>query len=454
MKYAIVLAAGQGTRMMSSENKVMQPLLHKPMIGHVVDHLEAVNVEKTVVVTGYQREGVQEYLKDRVEYAYQDEQLGTGSAVSVVSQLKDKQGSTLILLGDCALVQPEALNHIFTNHEGFDLTIVSATMQNPKHYNRVLRDHQGDVDKIVDVREATELESKTNEINLGVYCFNNELLYRYLPDINANAKDHLNIIDLVEIMKRNGHRIQALKVDDPYPFMGINDRVQLAASNIWLRDYVNKKHMEKGVTFVDPSATFVGADVRIDSDVTLYPNVHIYGKSVIKKGSTVLPGSWLNNATIGEDSTIDSSKIQDSSVGDRVTVGPYAHLRMHTEVGDDVRIGNFVEFKKTKFGNKSNSAHLTYLGDSEIGSGVNIGCGVVTVNYDGKNKHKTIVEDGAFIGSNANLIAPIRVGENAVVAAGSTVDKDVEAGAMAIARSQQINKPEYGKRYTSKRDKK
>ncbi|AMC92468.1 bifunctional N-acetylglucosamine-1-phosphate uridyltransferase/glucosamine-1-phosphate acetyltransferase [Erysipelothrix larvae] len=454
MKYAIVLAAGKGTRMKSSQNKVMQPLLHKPMIGHVVDQLEAVGVDETVVVTGYQKESIEQYLKDRVQYAYQDEQTGTGNAVSAVHQLKDKKGSTLLLLGDCAIVQKESLEYIFENHNGYDLTILSATVKNPKHYNRVLRDHQGEVDRVVDIRDASDVETSINEINLGVYVFNNELLYKYLPEISANFKDHLSVTDLVEIMKRNGHKIQALKVDDPFEFMGINDREQLALSNNWLRNKTNHKHMENGVTLVDPYATYIGSDVVIEEDVTIYPNVHIYGQSTIKSGSTILSGSWLENAKVGHNSTVDNSKIINSEIGDSVSIGPFAHLRMNTVVGDNVRIGNFVEFKNTNFGRKSNCAHLTYIGDSDVGEYVNIGCGVVTVNYDGKNKYRTVIDDGAFVGSNVNLIAPIKVGKNAVVAAGSTVNEDVEDGEMAIARTRQTNKPGYGEIYTSKRVKK
>lgn len=454
MKYAIVLAAGKGTRMKSNRNKVMHEILHKPMIGHLVDHLEAVNTDKIVVVTGHQNEQVESYLGDRVEYAFQSEQIGTGDAVLQAQQLHGKEGSTLLVFGDCALIQPETLNHIYEQHEGHDLTVISAQLQNPGTYRRIVRDNQGHIDRIIDYRNLTESEVSITEISLGIYCVNNELLFKYLPEIrDEEVTEEINLIRLVEILKKNGHSIQSLRVSDHQEFLGVNDRMQLNVSNKWLQSRVNAKHLANGVTIMDPQSTYIGTDVKIAEDVTIYPNNYIYGNTTIGTGTTLLPNCWLEDAIVGENSTIDASRIINSEVKDFVTLGPSSHLRMNTVVGSHARVGNYVEFKNTQFGEHSNCAHLTYIGDAIIGNKVNIGCGVVTVNYDGKKKYKTEVRDGAFVGSNANLIAPITIGENAVVAAGSTVNGDVADGEMAIARPRQENKPGYGAKYKNKEGK-
>lgn len=445
MKNAIVLAAGRGTRMKSGKNKVMHELLGKPMIGHLVDHLVNIDIENIVVVTGYQSELVKEYLGDQVSYAYQDEQIGTGDAVSKVTQLADKKGSTLLVFGDCALLKPETLERVFEAHEGFDLTLASATTQTPGNYSRVIRDSQGLIDKVVDHRDLSKLQDQSsNEINLGVYCFNNELLFEYLPKIGeTNPSEELNIIDLIKFMKEDKRKIQALRVDDAREFMGVNDRIQLAQAQQWMQNDLNQKHLLNGVSILDPRSTYIGPDVQIEQDVTIYPGNHIFGKTLIKNNVTLFPDSWIENAVIGENTEIKASRIVNSKVGMNCTVGPNAHLRDKTNVKNAVRVGNYVELKNTTVGNQSAIAHLSYLGDTTLGRHVNIGCGVVTVNYDGKRKHKTKIKDGAFIGSNSNLIAPLTIHKNAMVAAGSTITKDVEEDDLAIARSQQEVKKGY-----------
>lgn len=454
MKYAIVLAAGRGTRMKSSKNKVMHKILNKPIIGHVVDNLNRVDLDELVVVTGYQNEEVETYLGDRASYAYQAVQLGTGDAVSKVDLLKDKKGSTLLLLGDCALLSPNTINKIFEKHEGYDLTLVSASTPNPGLSRRIVRDNQGDIDRIVDYRNLSESEQYITEISLGVYCFSNELLFKYLPEIEDDeTTEELNVIKLVQIMKQNNHKIQALKTYDKQEFLGVNDRLQLNESAKWLQHKLNLKHMENGVTIMDPVSTYIGPDVVIEPDVTIYPNNHIYGRSTIASGTTILPNNWLDDVVIGSDTTIESSKITNSSVGNNATVGPNAHIRMDSKIGNNTRVGNFVEFKQTTLGEDSSSAHLVYLGNTNVGKNVNIGCGVVTVNYDGKNKFGTVIEDGAFVGSNSNLIAPIHIGKDAVVAAGSTLTDDVLDGDLAIARPRQMTKVGYGKKFKNKEEK-
>ena len=453
MKYAIVLAAGKGTRMQSNIKKVMHPLLNKPMIGHVVDHLEDIDIKETVVVVGHESEGIKDYLQDRVQYATQTEQIGTADAVKKVTQLECKVGSTLVLFGDGALIQSETLESIFEAHNGAELTIVTAVVKNPGRYNRVIRDTQGNVKKIVETSKATALEATSNEINLGVYVFNNELLYKYLPEIDNDMKEELNIIDLVSIMRKNGHSIQAIRVEDESEFMGINDRVELHKANKWLQTRINERHMLGGVSILDMDSVFIGPDVKIEADVTIHPNVHLYGKTTISEGVEILPGSWLENAEIGDHTKIDASKIVNSKIGVHTTVGPYAHIREHSDVKDHVRVGNFVELKTTTLGDHTACAHLSYLGNAKVGKYVNIGCGVVSVNYDGKKKSETIIGDHTFVGSQVGLLAPINIGKEVVVAAGSFIQDDVEDGALAISRPQQVNKKNSGKKYLSEKGK-
>ncbi len=452
-RYAIVLAAGKGTRMQSDTNKVMHPLLRKPIIGHVIDHMNEIEIDETVLVVGHKSDDIKDYLKDRVNYAIQDEQLGTADAVKKVTQLEGKEGHTLILFGDGALIQSETLEGIIESHNGFDLTIVTAVVKNPGRYNRVIRDTQGNVKKIVDIDSATSLEQTSKEINLGVYCIDNALLFKYLPEISNDMKDELNIIDLISIMRKNGHTIQAIRVEDESEFMGINDRVELHKANKWLQERINTKHVINGVTLIDPEHTYIGVDVEIEKDVTIYPNVHIYGNSKIGKGVEITPGSWIENSKIGALSRIDASKIINSNVGADTTVGPFAHIREQSDVKNGVRVGNFVELKTTSVGNNTSIAHLSYLGNAKLGKCVNIGCGVVSVNYDGKNKNTTEIGDYSFIGSQTGLLAPIKIGTQAVIAAGSFITEDVKDGEMAIAREKQVNKKDSGKKYLSEKGK-
>jgi bifunctional UDP-N-acetylglucosamine pyrophosphorylase/glucosamine-1-phosphate N-acetyltransferase len=452
MRNAIVLAAGKGTRMKSSLSKVMHPILSKPMIGHVVTNLKQIDVEEIVVVIGHQADQVRDYLKDSVDYAVQMPQLGTGHAVMQVSGLRDKEGETLILYGDCPCITPETMEKIFVHNSDCAMTVLTAELDDPQKYGRVVRDEEGNIEKIVEFKDCTPRQLAIKEINTGIYCVKTHQLFKHLDEItNDNNQNEYYLTDLIEIFNAHGLSVQALPVDDVDEVMGVNDRFDLLAAQTWMQKRINLYWLSNGVTFVDPDLTFISPDSEIGEDTILYPNVYLEGKTTIGTGCTILPQTFLVNATIGNNVKIDASRISDSIVKDNVNIGPFAHLRMHCVVEDNNRIGNFVEMKNTTIGFDSRCAHLTYLGDAEIGSKVNIGCGVVTVNYDGKNKFKTTVKDGAFIGSNVNLIAPITIGENAVVAAGTTATKDVEEGDMAIARARQENKPGYGLKYKQKK---
>ena len=448
MRSAIVLAAGKGTRMKSDKCKVMHEVLHKPMIGHIVESLRKANVDRIVVVVGHGAESVKEYLKDSVEYALQEPQLGTGHAAMQAEMLKEEKGDTIILCGDGPCIQSETILKVFEANKDHACSVVTAVLEDGARYGRIVRNEKNLVEKIVEAKDCSSEELEIKEINTGIFCFKNELLFEGLKEIkNNNAQNEYYLTDLVEIFNKKGLSVNAMVVDDVDETMGVNDRVDLAKAQKWLKQHVNKKHMMNGVTLIDPDNTYIDTEVSIGVDSVIYPNVHLEGNTVIGNNVTIFPNSYLRNAVIEDGAVIDSSKVVESKVGANSTVGPMSHLRNNTVVASNCRIGNFVEFKNTNFGEGSKCAHLTYVGDSDVGKGVNFGCGVVTVNYDGKNKFRTTIKDGAFIGSNCNLIAPVTIGENALLAAGSTITSSVEDGDMGIARSRQSIKKGYGTVY-------
>lgn len=450
MKNAIILAGGMGTRMQSQLPKVMHELLGKPMIKHIVDNLHLVGVNSIVTVINDTSESIQKTLGNSVEYAIQEEPLGTIDALRKVHQLASSDGTTLILNGDYGLIQPETIQYIFENHQGHDMTIITAKPKEAGTARRVIRDNQGNIEKIVEFNPEDRSLVNQNEITMGVYCINNSLLYHYLPKLQTQAKQGANLMGLVEVLKVNGHSIQGLHVTQYRDMQGINDRKQLVEANIWLQEHINNRLITQGVTIYDPKSTYIGPDVTFEGEAVVYPNNHLYGSTVIGNGAILYPNNFIVDGKIGAQTTVDSSRVTDSSIGANATVGPFAHIRMHSQIGSNTRIGNFVEIKNVEFGNKSKSAHLTYLGDALVGENVNVGCGVVTANYDGKSKHRTTIGDGTFIGSNTTIVAPVTLGNDVLTAAGSVINEDVETGAMAIARSRQVNKPNLGKKFKNK----
>ena len=434
MRSAIILAAGKGTRMKSALNKVMHPVSNKPMIGHIVCSLRKAGVDNIVVVVGHGAESVREYLGDSVRYAVQEPQLGTGHAVMQAQCLADLDGDTLILNGDGPCIQSETIDRVFAANADSEMTVLTAVLPDGERYGRIIRNAEGYVERIVEAKDCTPQELAVTEINTGIFCFKNRLLFAHLKEIrNDNAQQEYYLTDLVAIFNQCGLRVNALVADDPQETMGVNDRIDLAKAQKWMTRHECERHMRNGVTIIDPETVYIDVGVKIGADTVIYPNVIIQGDTVIGERVTILSNSFLRNAVIADEVCIDSSKIVESSVGARTTIGPMSHLRNHTEIAEDCRIGNFVEFKNSHFGKGSKCAHLTYVGDADVGSGVNFGCGVVTVNYDGKNKYRTIIKDGAFIGSNCNLIAPVTIGENALLAAGSTITDPVADGDMGLS---------------------
>lgn len=448
-KYAVVLAAGKGTRMKSSLHKVLHQVLGKSMVDHAVTNLEKIGVDKIVTVIGYEAESVRAELQDRVEYAMQTEQLGTGHAVMMTKELLEGlDGVTIVTYGDVPLLTEQTISNLFDYHQSQKaaITILTACTDNPTGYGRIIRDEEGNVLRIVEQKDANTEELLVKEINTGVCCYDNKVLFEALTKItNNNSQGEYYLTDLVGIIRDMGLKVVAYVNEDFEETLGVNDRVQLAYAEKVLRKRINEFHMRNGVTIIDPEATYIGTDVQIGQDVIIYPGTMITGPSIIANNVVIGANSQIINSTIGEHTTINASVISDSIIGASTTVGPFAHIRMHAEIGNKARIGNFVEIKKSVFKDGAKSAHLSYIGDAELGENVNMGCGSITVNYDGKNKHKTVIGSNTMVGCNVNLVAPVTVEPNAYLAAGSTITKNVPEDALAIARSKQENKEGYAK---------
>ncbi|WP_440897301.1 bifunctional UDP-N-acetylglucosamine diphosphorylase/glucosamine-1-phosphate N-acetyltransferase GlmU [Amphibacillus sp. Q70] len=449
-RYAIVLAAGQGVRMKSKLYKVLHPVMGRPMVQHVVDQLEALDLEKIITVVGYGAEKVKAQLGERSLYVLQEEQLGTGHAVQQAgSLLEDKKGITLVVCGDTPLLTKETLIELFNQHQttGAKVTVLTTLMPDPTGYGRVIRNEAGDVEKIVEQKDASHDQLLVTEINTGTYCFDNQFLFEALAMVtNNNAQGEYYLPDVIEIAKMKEEKVSAFQANDSSETIGVNDRVALARAEKLMKQRINEQHMRNGVTIVDPDQTYIAPTVEIATDVTIEPGTIIKGETTIGSDTVIGPNSEVEDCKIGEGTKVIHSIVHQSNIGSHVNIGPFAHIRPNTQIDDEVKIGNFVEVKKSSIDFGSKLSHLSYVGDAEIGKNVNVGCGTITVNYDGKNKYKTIIEDGAFIGCNSNLIAPVTIGRGALIAAGSTINKDVPDEALSIARAKQINKAEYAKK--------
>lgn len=449
-RYAIILAAGKGTRMKSNLYKVLHPVCGKPMVEHIMNRVTEIHPQEVVTIVGHGADRVQAQLGDRTVYALQAEQLGTGHAVLQAAEfLKGKQGTTLVISGDTPLLTSETLDRLFEYHEGkhASATILTAHADNPTGYGRIIRDRVGIVEKIVEQKDATLSEAQVQEINTGTYCFDNELLFDALSNLNTdNAQGEYYLTDIVEILKKAGKTVAAYQTEDFHESLGVNDRVALAEANRIMRQRINTKHMQNGVSFVDPTATYIDAEVIIGAETVIEPGVYLKGQTVIGENCVISGQTQIIDSQIEANVTITSSIIEESIVRSNVDIGPFAHLRPQAEIKEHAHIGNFVEVKNAVIGEGTKVGHLTYVGDATLGKEINVGCGVVFVNYDGKHKHHTTIGDHAFIGSAANLIAPVTLGDQAVVAAGSTITEDVPAKSMGIARARQVNKENFAEK--------
>ncbi|AEI46092.1 GlmU [Paenibacillus mucilaginosus KNP414] len=443
----IVLAAGQGKRMKSKLYKVLHPVCGKPMVGHVVSTLEKLGTKRTVVIVGHGAEAVQGYLGDRAEYALQAQQLGTGHAVLQAKELLgEEEGTTLVICGDTPLISEETLQGMFRLHEekGAAATILTAVVEEPKGYGRILRDERGFVSGIVEEKDCSEAQRLVREVNTGTYCFDNRKLFEALSSVtNENAQGEYYLTDVIGILAGQGEIVEGYAMKDVVESIGVNDRLALSQAEAAMRERINRGHMLNGVTFVDAASTYIEADVTIGADTVILPGTVIRGRTTIGEDCILGPQADIQDSTIGSGVEIKHSVLLEAVVGSGTTVGPFAYLRPGADLGENVKIGDFVEIKNAKLADDVKVSHLSYIGDAVIGRNVNFGCGAITVNYDGFNKQLTEVEDDAFVGSNVNLIAPVKIGKGAYVVAGSTITSNVEAGDLAIARERQVNKPGY-----------
>ncbi|GGF35756.1 bifunctional protein GlmU [Halobacillus andaensis] len=455
-KYAVVLAAGQGTRMKSKLYKVLHPVCGKPMVQHVVDQLNKLELDELISVVGFGAEKVQDQLGDKSHYVVQKEQLGTGHAVQQAEDiLANKEGVTIVACGDTPLLTKETLQNMMNHHieTGAKATILTAHAEDPTGYGRIIRGGNGQVERIVEQKDASEDEQAVQEINTGTYCFDNKELFESLQNVsNDNAQGEYYLPDVIQILQSQGEVISAYQTTDFSESLGVNDRVALSQAEKMMKQRINETHMRNGVSIIDPENTYIGPDVTFGQDVTVYPGSIIDGDSYIEDDAIIGPHSNITQCNVGEATVIKQSVATNSKIGARVQIGPFAHIRPDSDLGNDVKIGNFVEVKKAGFGDGSKASHLSYIGDANVGTGVNIGCGTITVNYDGHNKFLTTIEDDAFIGCNSNLVAPVTVGKGAYVAAGSTINQDVPAEALSIARSRQTNKEGYATKFQNKKD--
>jgi bifunctional UDP-N-acetylglucosamine pyrophosphorylase/glucosamine-1-phosphate N-acetyltransferase len=444
MDKAIVLAAGKGTRMKSKLAKVLQPLNGKAMIQYVVDALASAGITEQIIVVGHQQEQVRQHLGEAVKYAVQFEQLGTGHAVMMAQKEIDpnEDGLVLVVCGDTPLLRGETITGLITAHrqKGVAATILTCDFADPAGYGRIIRDDQGQVKAIIEEKDAGENEKKIKEINTGTYCFDSKALWGALAQIKpVNAQGEYYLTDVIQILGRKWAKVGAHKIDRIEETMGINNKVQLAEAAKVLRRRKLVSLMEEGVTIVDPDSTFIEDQVKIGADTVIYPFTWIAGETVIGEDCFIGPNTKVNSVIMGNRVTIDQSTVLNSRMGNDCTVGPYAYLRPENVLADKVKVGDFVELKKSQVGTGSKIPHLSYIGDSFVGAGVNIGAGTITCNYDGVKKYNTRIEDGAFIGSNSNLVAPVVVGKDALIGAGSTITKDIPPNTLAIARSKQTN---------------
>ncbi|PLT30855.1 bifunctional UDP-N-acetylglucosamine diphosphorylase/glucosamine-1-phosphate N-acetyltransferase GlmU [Peribacillus deserti] len=446
-RYAVILAAGQGTRMKSKLYKVLHPVCGKPMVEHVVDEISKLEIEETVTVIGHGADLVKSQLGDRSQYVLQEQQLGTAHAVmQAEALLSGKEGTTLVMCGDTPLIRAETMERLIAQHEQSNAkaSILTAYTENPAGYGRIIRNSEGLVEKIVEHKDATDEERLVKEINTGTYCFDNKALFEALKHVsNENVQGEYYLPDVIEILKKNNEIVTAYQTDDFSETLGVNDRVALSQAEATMRNRINELHMRNGVTIIDPLNTYISAEVSIGQDTVLYPGTTLAGDTKIGNDCIIGPNTEIKDCVVGDNTTIRQSAAFESSIGNDVNIGPFAHIRPSSDIGDEVKIGNFVEIKKAVFGKGSKASHLSYIGDAEVGSDVNIGCGSITVNYDGKNKYLTKIEDGVFIGCNSNLVAPVTIGKGAYVAAGSTITEDVPGDALSVARARQVNKENY-----------
>ncbi|WP_133104979.1 bifunctional UDP-N-acetylglucosamine diphosphorylase/glucosamine-1-phosphate N-acetyltransferase GlmU [Psychrobacter sp. S4(2024)] len=451
----IILAAGKGTRMQSAKPKVLQTLAGKSLLGHVLDTCHQLTVDDTIIVHGFGGEQVQDHIDQQyahlpITWVAQTEQLGTGHAVKVTLSELPKDGQSLILYGDVPLVSCQTLATLQdANTDG--MSMLTLTVDNPFGLGRIKRDKDGNIEAIIEQKDANSDEQQIQEINSGIYCVDNALLHKFLPKLsNDNAQQEYYLTDIVKMAVADGITIAAIEPEHTFEIEGVNNRQQLASLERTWQGKLVADLQEAGVQFADPTRVDIRGTLSAGQDVFVDVGVVFEGDCVLGDNVYIEAGCVIKNAQIGNACHIKPYCVIDSAeVGAGVDIGPFAHLRPETILSDNSKVGNFVEIKKSTIGDGSKVNHLSYIGDAIIGTGVNVGAGVITCNYDGVNKSQTIIDDNAFIGSNSSLVAPVKIGDTATVAAGSVITKNVDAHALAFGRARQTQKNDF-KRPTKK----
>jgi len=451
MNISIILAAGEGTRMKSNIPKVLHKICGKPLVDHVLCACKNANIDKNIIIVGHGKDQVMEKIADtntifKAQPTYEGAPYGTGFAVlQALGEIED-DSRVVILCGDTPLVSDKTINKLMDYHIGglYDGTVLTAVLEDATGYGRIIRDKEGKLNTIVEQKDASVEEKNIKEVNSGMYCFNGKALKSGLSKItNNNSQNEYYLTDVISILKDDGYNVGACIMDEAQEIIGVNNRVQLSLCEEKMRRRINENHMLQGVTLINPKDTYIEDGVEIGKDTIIYPGTILEGNTKIGDSCIIRSNTRICNSIIHDNVEIESSLIEDSIVGENCHIGPYAHLRPHSHLHKNVKIGNFVEVKNANISDNSKAGHLAYVGDADIGKDVNIGCGVIFVNYNGREKFRSTVGDHAFIGSNSNMVAPVEVGDWGYIAAGSTITENVGEGDLSIARARQVNKPDW-----------
>lgn len=440
--YIAILAAGKGTRMKSEYPKVLHPICGKPMIQYVFEIVNALNAKKIFVIIGHEKEILSKILPKQIIPVMQDKQLGTGHAVNRLSgYFKGKSSCLMVLCADTPFISKNTLKNLLEQHQNScsSATVLTCRLKDPTDYGRIIKEN-GNVKKIVEELDATSDEKNINEVNTGIYCFETDALFSSLKNIRTNnKKKEYYLTDVIEILYSKGLKTSSFLMTNEDEIRGINTKIDLAWAENYKRREILNRFMLSGTTIIDPETTFISEDTEIGVDTVIHPFSLLEGKNIIGKNCSLGPQIKIKDCEIGNQNNIFFSVVSETVIKDKTTIGPFAHIRPQTTIENEAHIGSFVEAKKSFIGKKTKVGHLSYLGDCIIGNEVNIGAGTITCNYDGIKKHQTIIENGAFIGSDSQLVAPVQIGKGALVGAGSTITKNVPAHALALSRTQQTN---------------
>ncbi|MFL7813095.1 MAG: bifunctional UDP-N-acetylglucosamine diphosphorylase/glucosamine-1-phosphate N-acetyltransferase GlmU [Anaerolineales bacterium] len=431
----IILAAGKGTRMLSDIPKPLHSLLGKPMIDYVIEAAAPVADHPPVLVVGHGSQEIQQVLGDKLRYVEQTDLLGTGHAVrQAESLIKGKSDLVLVVYGDMPLVRTETLKKLVEAQQAHNgpLSILTLVAEDPRGFGRIFRDEKGGIRAIVEEADATTEQLAIKELNAGMYCFQAEWLWKSLSEIPLSPKGEYYLTDLIGIAVKDGQTVASVQIGDPQELLGINTRVHLAEASQILRGRVNRSLMEAGVSLIDPASTYIEPGVKIGQDTVIQPNTYLEGKTVIGNNCLIGPGTRIVDSQVGNGCEIEFSVIEESRLEDGVDIGPFSHLRKGAHLAAGVHVGNFGEIKDSYLGEGTKMGHFSYLGNAQVGKNVNIGAGTITCNYDGKEKHQTVIKDNVFIGSDSMLVAPLEIGENSTTGAGSVVTKDVPPDSVVV----------------------